>query len=68
MTKYHVGCGIAGIYAGLLNKDQNSWKNKTEVTKEAMDAVSQYLLFNKKEFQFRYDGTNYSLCVKEKKA
>ena len=63
MTKYHVGCGIAGIYAGLLNKDQNSWKNKTDATDEAVSAVAQYLLFNKKEFQFKHNGHDYTLKV-----
>ena len=36
MAEYHVGCGIAGIYAGTLKKNGIEWLNKTEVTKEAM--------------------------------
>lgn len=34
MVKYHVGCGFAGIYAGILNpktKDgYRTWRNKTD--------------------------------------
>ena len=39
MAEYHVGCGIAGIYAGTLKKNGIEWLNKTEVTKEAIAAV-----------------------------
>lgn len=35
MAEYHVGCGIAGIYAGTLNKQGTEWLNKSEVTEEA---------------------------------
>ena len=43
MTEYHVGCGIAGIYAGILrNKDE--WKEKTECTDEAIVAVRDYMV------------------------
>ena len=31
MADYHVGCGIAGIYAGTLNKKGNMWVNKSEI-------------------------------------
>lgn len=46
MAEYHVGCGLAGIYAGTLNpktKDgYQTWKNKSDVTEEAISAVAQY--------------------------
>lgn len=44
MAEYHVGCGIAAIYAGTLNKDKTMWKNKTECTDEAIDAVRDYMV------------------------
>ena len=43
MAEYHVGCGIAGIYAGTLNKKKDMWVNKSDVTKEATWSVVQYL-------------------------
>lgn len=42
MAEYHVGCGMAGIYAGTLNKQGTEWLNKSEVTEEARMAVAQY--------------------------
>jgi hypothetical protein len=42
MDEYHVGCGLAGIYAGTLNKQGTEWLNKSEVTEEARMAVAQY--------------------------
>lgn len=46
MAEYHIGCGIAGIYAGTLNqKTKNgyqTWRNKSDVTEEAVAAVAQY--------------------------
>ena len=44
MAEYHVGCGMAGIYAGTLNKDKTMWQNKTEVTDEAIGAVRDYMV------------------------
>ena len=44
MAEYHVGCGIAGIYAGTLNKGKSAWQNKTEVTDEAISAVRDYMV------------------------
>ena len=69
-NKYHVGIGLCGIYAGTLRKP-NEWKDKSEVTKEALEAVAQYLLWEGKELRFAYDGKNYVLRVelyKENKA
>ena len=42
MAEYHVACGLAGIYAGTLNKQGTEWLNKSEVTEEARKAVIQY--------------------------
>lgn len=65
MTEYHVGCGIFGIYAGTLNKKGDMWRNKSEVTNEALSAVAQYLLTNEKEFHFDFGDTRYVLAVVE---
>ena len=47
MAQYHVGCGIAGIYAGTLKKGKNDeWLNKSDVTDEAINAVVTYM-YNK---------------------
>ena len=42
MAEYHVACGMAGIYAGTLNKQQTEWQDKSDVTEEARQAVIQY--------------------------
>ena len=44
MAEYHVGCGLFAIYAGTLNKDKTLWKNKTECTDEAINAVRDYMV------------------------
>ena len=43
MAQYHVGCGIAGIYAGTLKKSGDEWLNKSDVTNEAINAVVNYM-------------------------
>ena len=49
MAEYHVGCGLAGIYAGTLKpKKKDEWQNKSLVTDEAVDAVRDYLFLNMK--------------------
>ena len=45
MAQYHVGCGIAGIYAGTLKKSGDEWMNKSDVTIEAIIAVVQHMYF-----------------------
>ena len=65
MAEYHVGCGNFGIYAGILKKNGEEWKDKSRVTDEAMCAVAQYLLEKEKRFMFEYHGNNYSLDVTE---
>lgn len=46
MAEYHIGCGIAGIYAGTLNQKAkdgyHTWRNKSDVTEEAIASVAQY--------------------------
>lgn len=59
MAEYHVGCGLAGIYAGTLNpktKDgYQTWRNKSDVTEEAISTVAQYL---KQELSLEKNGTD----------
>ena len=56
MAQYHVGCGIAGIYAGTLKKSGDEWLNKSDVTNEAINSVAQYMYFKipKGENAFSY--------------
>ena len=42
-SEYHVGCGLAGIYAGTIKKP-GEWKNKSEVTSEALRSVAEYMV------------------------
>lgn len=47
MAEYHVGCGISCIFAGTLNKPDKTglriWKDRSDVTDEAISAVAQYM-------------------------
>lgn len=43
MADYHVGCGSFGIYAGVL-KNKDKWKDKSECTEEAIEAVRDYIV------------------------
>lgn len=65
MAEYHVGCGIAGIYAGTLNKSKNRWINKSDVTDEAVSAVAQYLLEQDVSLKFERKGKKYKLHISE---
>lgn len=65
MAEYHVGCGIAGIYAGTLNKKGNMWQNKSCVTDEALDAVAGYLVMHNKELRFSYNNEQYVMRVEK---
>ena len=42
--EYHVGCGMFGIYAGTVKTNGKEWRNKTEVTDEAICAVRDFLM------------------------
>lgn len=63
MTEYHIGCGITGIFAGTLNKKGDMWINKSDVTDEAIAAVAQYLIDNKKAMKFHYHDKPYILSI-----
>ena len=64
MAKYHVCCGIAGIYAGTTNKTNTMWVNKSDVTVEALGAVAQFLLEHEEAaMTFNYEGKRYMLAV-----
>lgn len=65
MAEYHVGCGLAGIYAGTLKSNGEEWRTKSEVTHEALCAVAQHLLFQGQEFRFKHKGEWYTLAVLE---
>ena len=65
MAEYHVGNGFAGIYAGTLDKSGSMWRNKSDVTHEALCAVAQHLLFGGKEFRFQHKQKWYVLRVEE---
>lgn len=65
MAEYHVGCGAFGIYAGTLDKDKRLFRNKSDVTDEAIRAVAQYLLENKQGLRFEYEKKKYVLKVTE---
>lgn len=43
--EYHIGAGNFGIYAGIL-KTPNEWKEKSECTNEAIEAVRDYMVDN----------------------
>lgn len=72
MAEYHVGCGLAGIYAGTLKaKKQDEWLNKSLVTEEAIEAVRDYLFMNMKSGDTTYgyswkrkDGRTVELVVR----
>lgn len=61
--KYSVGCGLFGIYAGILKPNGKEWKDKTDVTTEAISAVAEYLLMNHKEFHFEVEDKMMILKV-----
>lgn len=66
MAEYHVGCGVAAIYAGRLNKSKTMWLDKSDVTDEATSAVALYLLTEEKEMLFKYNNEEYVLRVTKK--
>lgn len=64
MAEYHVGCGAFGIYAGTLEpRNKTLWRNKSDVTHEALCAVAQHLLFEGKEFRFQHKGEWYVMKI-----
>lgn len=65
MSEYHVGVGMAGIYAGTINKKGDMWINKSDVTDEALWSVASYLLDNDEILVFTMKGKKYRLYVAE---
>lgn len=68
MAEYHVGAGLFGIYAGTLDKNGIKWRNKSEVTREALSAAAQYLLEQEKEYRFirASDGKAFVMRIVER--
>lgn len=66
--EYSVGCGLFGIYAGVLKPNGEEWKDKTDVTSQALAAVAQYMADNGKGFMFTYNGKRMKLIVTEEGA
>lgn len=64
MKKYHVGCGFFTIFAGTLNKSEDRWIDKSDVTDEAVAAVAEFLLKHEKSVIFNYEGNKYRLLVR----
>ena len=68
MAEYHVGISdiTNTIYAGTMLK-YGEWKDKSNVTDEAVYAVAQYLCSEEREIPFIYEanGKRYKLCVVE---
>ena len=63
MAEYHVGCGIAGIYAGTLNKKGDMWVNKSLVTNEVLNCAFEYLYTNEKEFRATINGKRDAMRI-----
>lgn len=61
MAEYHVGCGAFGIYAGTLKPNGIEWRNKSDVTDEAISAAAQYLLQHDESMTFTYKDKLYRL-------
>ena len=65
MAQYHIGCGAFGIYAGILKPNGTEWRNKTDVTDEAISAAAQYLLQHDESMVFTYKDKRYKIAVTE---
>ena len=65
MAEYRVGCGAFGIYAGTLKPNGIEWRNKSDVTDEAISAAAQYLLQHDESMTFTYKDKRYRLDVTE---
>lgn len=63
MADYHVGCGVAGIYAGTLNKKGDRWINKSLVTDEVLCCAFDYLYQNKKEYRAIINGVECAMRI-----
>jgi hypothetical protein len=63
MAEYHVGCGLAGIYAGRLKKNGYEWIEKSDVTKEVLQSALDYLYINGKVVTATVNGKKYVMSV-----
>ena len=65
MAEYHVGSGVFGIYAGTVNPKRKdgiqTWKTKSEVTDEAINAVRDFM-----KLQAECEKSNYYSYIWEK--
>ena len=70
MAEYHIGNGIAGIYAGILDKTGKAWKAKSDVTEEAIRAAFVHLVEeipeNATQYMITYPSSEYELIVRKK--
>lgn len=75
MAEYHVGKGLAGIYAGTLEKSGHMWRNKSDVTDEAIAAVFSWFadhmpnileLDEGAEYSVTYPSSEYELIMRRK--
>lgn len=75
MAEYHVGNGLAGIYAGTLDKSGSMWRNKSNVTDEAIAAVFSWFadhmpkileLDESAEYSITYSSSEYELVMRRK--
>lgn len=69
MAEYHVGNGLAGIYAGTLNKSKTMWQNKSDVTDEAIAAVFVWFsdhMDGKEEYSITYPSQEFELVMRKK--
>lgn len=66
MAEYHVGCGAFGIYAGTLKPNGIEWRNKSDVTDEAISAAAQYLLQPDESMVFTNKDKRYRLWIRER--
>ena len=69
MAEYHVGNGFAGIYAGTLDKSGSMWRNKSDVTDEAIAAVFTWFtqhMENTAEYSITYPTSEFELVMRRK--
>ena len=79
MAEYHVGNGLASIYAGTLTKDKTRWVNKSDVTEEAIASVFTWMKDKAEEqydkfgenfhgFTITYSSSQYELVMRKKES
>ena len=65
MAEYHVGCGLAGIYAGTLKKNGFEWLHRSNVTREVLSSAAQYLLDQGVYYEIERNGKKYRMTLLE---